>query len=394
MSAIDTVNRVYREFKRYTGDGLPNEPIGAPLPIGDPQSGVHNPKKSEIRTANTELLVEAEAQANRSEDAAAAAEASAGSLLFRVFPTVSVAQAATIGASASYIAIAEFAPQPRFYKRFASDPGSGDRFQSADGAWWQGLPLPSVTLDFANPVLRAGSASLGGSDMDLVHIFTVPTGTTYTCTLPNPASHVGKLLHIAVDDASLGLLAMAYTTNPIGKFAAGGLKLWAGESLTLIGRSDQWEIIGGRCIPCTLYATNPGANIVITNSQTIFDAGWQTALGGSLYAGAAHALNVSGQITIPRQGFYHLDFDAGVACLTTPTSLYAQADNNGLLNVNRAFMQLPSNTFGAIHASHASAFSAGTAINPVVTSTGGANVQVDRVSISPPQFKLTELPQW
>lgn len=51
MSAVDVVNRVFREFKRYTGDGLPGEPSGAPLPVGDPQSGVHSPKKSELRAA-------------------------------------------------------------------------------------------------------------------------------------------------------------------------------------------------------------------------------------------------------------------------------------------------------------------------------------------------------
>jgi len=51
MAAIDVVNRLLREFKRYTGDGLPNEPVGAPLPVGDPASGPHNPKKAELRSA-------------------------------------------------------------------------------------------------------------------------------------------------------------------------------------------------------------------------------------------------------------------------------------------------------------------------------------------------------
>lgn len=47
----ETVYRVFRENKRYTGDGLPNEPVGAPLPVGDPASGVHNPKKVDMRQA-------------------------------------------------------------------------------------------------------------------------------------------------------------------------------------------------------------------------------------------------------------------------------------------------------------------------------------------------------
>ena len=43
-------DRFLREFVRYTGDGLPDEPIGAPLPIGDPRSGVYNPPKADLRT--------------------------------------------------------------------------------------------------------------------------------------------------------------------------------------------------------------------------------------------------------------------------------------------------------------------------------------------------------
>ncbi|OAM77688.1 glycine-rich domain-containing protein [Devosia elaeis] len=56
MAAIDVVNRVLREFRRYTGDGLPGEPVNAPLPVGDPQSGVHSPKKAELRNALKAVL--------------------------------------------------------------------------------------------------------------------------------------------------------------------------------------------------------------------------------------------------------------------------------------------------------------------------------------------------
>lgn len=69
MAAIDIVNRVLREFRRYTGDGLPNEPTGAALPVGDPSSGVHNPKKSELREALLAPVSEAEAAAGRAEEA-------------------------------------------------------------------------------------------------------------------------------------------------------------------------------------------------------------------------------------------------------------------------------------------------------------------------------------
>jgi hypothetical protein len=38
-----------RDFNRYTGDGLPNEPVGAPLPIGDSESGAFVPTKKDLR---------------------------------------------------------------------------------------------------------------------------------------------------------------------------------------------------------------------------------------------------------------------------------------------------------------------------------------------------------
>lgn len=46
-----TADRALRDHVRYTGDGLPNEPIGHPAPVGDPASGTHNPSKKDIRDA-------------------------------------------------------------------------------------------------------------------------------------------------------------------------------------------------------------------------------------------------------------------------------------------------------------------------------------------------------
>ena len=44
-----SANEVFRDHVRFTGDGLPNQPVGHPLPVGDPRSGVHNPNKPDIR---------------------------------------------------------------------------------------------------------------------------------------------------------------------------------------------------------------------------------------------------------------------------------------------------------------------------------------------------------
>lgn len=48
---MSPVNKAFREFRRYTADGLPSAPVSAPLPVGDPSSGIYNPAKSEIRDA-------------------------------------------------------------------------------------------------------------------------------------------------------------------------------------------------------------------------------------------------------------------------------------------------------------------------------------------------------
>lgn len=46
-----TADRLLRDHVRYTSDGLPNEPVGHPAPVGDPASGTHNPSKKDIRDA-------------------------------------------------------------------------------------------------------------------------------------------------------------------------------------------------------------------------------------------------------------------------------------------------------------------------------------------------------
>jgi hypothetical protein len=337
------------------------------------------------------IVAAAEAAQAAAEQAAIDANVAAGSLLFRIYPDIATAQAASISASASYIAIASFSPQPRFYKRFTSDPGAGDRFQSADGAWWQGLPLPGTTIDYVNAVQRTANASLVSGDLDKAHRWTIPDGATYTVTLPNPATNVGRVLDIGVSDSSRGILAVAYTTNPIGKYAAGGLFMWAGESMTLIARATEWEIIGGRCIPCTLYATAPGPDIGMPTDTTVQLSGWQSAFDGTLHTGAEHAINASSQIVIPRQGFYELELDVAFGWGTAPTVLYASAHSNSILD--RYFSRLQS-VNDVLHPRKGGTFTAGTVLTPQVFCSGGVSVGVRSTLYGAPQFKLVEAAQW
>lgn len=338
------------------------------------------------------VVAAAEAAQAAAEQAAVDANVAAGSLLFRIYPDVATAQAANIASSATHIAIASFSPQPRFYKRLTSDPGTGDRFQSADGAWWQGLPLPGTTIDYVNAVQRTANASLVSGDLDKAHRWTIPDGATYTVTLPNPALNVGRVLDIGVNDSSRGLLAVAYTTNPVGKYASGGLFMWAGENMTLIARATEWEIIGGRCIPCTLYATAPGPDIGMTANVQLNLSGWQSALDNTMHTGAEHAINASGQLVIPRQGFYTMELDVSYAWTVAPASLYATCHIDSILN---RYFDRVAGLNGVIHARHAAAFSAGTVLTPSTTAgTGGTSVGVRSTTFGPPQFKLVEVAQW
>lgn len=68
-----TADILLRDHVRYTGDGLPNEPVGKPAPVGDPSSGVHNPSKKNLRDAVNSVVGAAEAAniaADRANEAA------------------------------------------------------------------------------------------------------------------------------------------------------------------------------------------------------------------------------------------------------------------------------------------------------------------------------------
>lgn len=83
-----TADRLLRDHQRYTGDGLPNAPTGAPLPVGDPASGVYNPTKKDLRDALNGLTGSADAADEAAARAIAAAEtveAATSSLMPRTF---------------------------------------------------------------------------------------------------------------------------------------------------------------------------------------------------------------------------------------------------------------------------------------------------------------------
>lgn len=66
-----------RDFNRFTGDGLADEPVGAPLPIGDPRSGAFVPQKKDLREAFSGAIEGAETARGEAQGFADAANTSA-----------------------------------------------------------------------------------------------------------------------------------------------------------------------------------------------------------------------------------------------------------------------------------------------------------------------------
>lgn len=52
-----TINEILRDNVRFTGDGLPDEPVGYPLPVGYPPSGNHVITKEILRDLANLLVV-------------------------------------------------------------------------------------------------------------------------------------------------------------------------------------------------------------------------------------------------------------------------------------------------------------------------------------------------
>jgi len=147
MSVADDINRIFREFNRYTGDGLPGAPSNAPLPIGDPQSGVYHPRKAELRGVLSSILIDGAAIRQEVEEAVREAEAArdvavsaAGTNLVNFASRDSAAEA-NIPPMISYVLTAGYAAPGddgrAFYRKVDTEPTHDGKFQSADGAWWE-----------------------------------------------------------------------------------------------------------------------------------------------------------------------------------------------------------------------------------------------------------------
>lgn len=139
MPIPDSINRVFREFKRYTGDGLPNEPAAAPLPTGDPTSGVNSPKKAEIRVALGDVIDAADDAADRAEEALADA-------LAMIVPNNSVSTAKIVNEAVTTAKLADDAVTPAKLSDAPSDIAAFKAMFGITGATAIGRAINGLVL--------------------------------------------------------------------------------------------------------------------------------------------------------------------------------------------------------------------------------------------------------
>lgn len=177
-------DRLFRDFVRYTGDGLPGEPANAPLPVGDPGSGGYNPTKKDMRDVFREAFA-----------AFSAAQASASGLQnVMLMSTRADAVADVPVTSPDLYRVAGYASVgdggAALYRRVSSQPSHAGRFQNGNGHWYELSEAAPVPEMFGAPATGNADAAFAaletyktGLRLDLggrtYEVASVPTGNAY-----------------------------------------------------------------------------------------------------------------------------------------------------------------------------------------------------------------------
>lgn len=169
----DLLNTAMRDFVRFTGDGLPNEPAGRPLPVGDPASGQYNPTKKQIREAFRGLadaadgLIDPAAEAAESADQAA--EDAIQTALDRAATGAGLAAAnlAKAGAEAARDATALLATVSKAYSK---------------------TTLAAAIADALADLSAGATFAATGEDVNIVGFYVVETGPVARLLFPLPTA--------------------------------------------------------------------------------------------------------------------------------------------------------------------------------------------------------------
>jgi hypothetical protein len=318
----------------------------------------------------------------------------------RTYDTIAVAAATNIPGSAQYVLIGGYLPQPRLFKRSATDPGSGDRFQSADGAYWIGTALPPSIIDLPNEVARTSDVAFGVDDMDKAHAFSIGAGVTVGATLPPAVNFLGRILHISVESTASGKLQLRATpgnsTSLIEDWPTNDFYMWAGEDIVLKAAPLGWRIRGGRCRPIQLTVTRPAAsgNVTMTDANEVAFDSWEApSLVGSQWRHSLHALNSSAQVVIPRRGYYSIEFSTLAQFAgTTPTICFGAIQSFGALTTSRLWSPLiAGNPNTTVRGLYNGIFATGDPVKGSAYRSGGS--ATDALA-SFTRLTLTESPRW
>lgn len=160
-----------REHRRFTGDGLPGEPLNAPLPYGDPRSGTHCPPIKawrDLYNAAAEYTLSAWEAADIAEGFA---EAIVTSSNVPIFSSRTFATGITVNPSINTIRVNGYASASdggaAMYQRRGSEPAHPGKFQDAAGAWWE-ITRPMSAMQFGFGIDADNDAAFGRVNAYLV----------------------------------------------------------------------------------------------------------------------------------------------------------------------------------------------------------------------------------
>lgn len=292
-TAQQTVNRIYREFKRYTGDGLPGEPTGALLPVGDPQSGPHHPKKSELRTAFMDVLGAAaadagaaEQDADRAEVAAEAAVAALSSVSATSFPTRAAAEVYAPVVGPVFLRLEGYTAAGdgggALYKKVASEPSHSGKISITldDGVTVVWYELAETVID---PMMLGAVGFVGDSEaFKAVVAAQADSYTAIQAAINLISSRGGGLLRISRFHKSNTPLSVPYAVSieGIGRDLCGIIKdSTTTKTVTYYGVAAS-ELVGA-------YPGNlpTAANAVLILGGSFVDGRWTGSIKGVFLGG-------------------------------------------------------------------------------------------------------------
>lgn len=165
-----TAEILLRDHVRFTGDGLPNQPIAMPAPIGDPESGIHHPSKKDLRDA----IGSVSDAADRASEAALAAELATGALT-RPIVILGIGQSNMAGWPAANTGDKTSDPGVFFW----NCPGEG---QIGNGSQWRvgafGTPPLTVEADgvYANSLMLHAAKRVRERTARAVYVIQIARG--------------------------------------------------------------------------------------------------------------------------------------------------------------------------------------------------------------------------